>query len=235
MGTPPPPRHKLGRTTKECDVNYNDMMRNVAGSTGFTRKQADEAVVTTLTVLAETISAEETRDLLAQLPKSIRERVPVSGTTLEMRPIEFLARVADLTANATDVDTETRVRAVFSVLNLAVNSGKMNDIAEELGGAYADLLDRSDRLERAEARERAQAAAEARREAVRAILEEAEPVMTSGMAEPATTFGEPSPDPGGSVLDFVVSVPAALAQVVVAVLRRPVRTGMDLVALVRHR
>lgn len=225
--------------TKECDVNYNDMMRNVAGSTGLTRRQADEAVVTTLTVLAETISAEETRDLVAQLPKSIRDRVPVSGTTLEMRPIEFLARVADLTANATDVDIETRVRAVFSVLTQAVNSGEMNDIAEELGDAYADLLDRTDRIEREEARALAEEAAEARREAARAILDAPEPVMTSGMAEPSTTFKEstpsaPSPDPSGSVLDFVLSVPAALAHVVVAVLRRPVQTGMDLVALVRR-
>ena len=228
-------------------MNYNDLMRNVAGSTGLTRKQSDDAVVTTLTVLAETISAEETRDLLAQLPKSIRERVPVSGTTLEMRPIEFLARVADLTTTATEVDAETRVRAVFSVLTQAVNSGEMNDIAEELGEAYADLLDRSDRLERAEARELAEEAAEVRREAARAILEAPEPApVAPWVAEPAVTFGDPTPvfetrrfedastDPSGSVIDFVLSVPAALAHVVVAILRRPVKTGMDLVALVRR-
>ena len=228
-------------------MNYNDLMRNVAGSTGLTRKQSDDAVVTTLTVLAETISAEETRDLLAQLPKSIRERVPVSGTTLEMRPIEFLARVADLTTTATEVDAETRVRAVFSVLTQAVNSGEMNDIAQELGAAYADLLDRSDRLERAEARELAEEAAEVRREAARAILEAPEPApVAPWVAEPAVTFGDPTPvfeprrfedastDPSGSVIDFVLSVPAALAQVVVAILRRPVKTGMDLVALVRR-
>ena len=225
-------------------------MRNVAGSTGLTRKQSDDAVVTTLTVLAETISAEETRDLLAQLPKSIRERVPVSGTTLEMRPIEFLARVADLTTTVTEVDAETRVRAVFSVLTEAVNSGEMNDIAEELGEAYADLLDRTDRLERTEARalaEEAAEAAEARREAARAILEAPEPAPAAPwVAEPPTTFGDPAPifephhsddpskDPSGSVLEFVLSVPAALAHVVVAVLRRPVQTGMSLVALVRR-
>ena len=210
-------------------MNYNDMMRNVAGSTGLTRKQADEAVVTTLTVLAETISAEETRDLLAQLPKSIRERVPVSGTTVEMRPIEFLARVADLTVSATGVETETSVRAVFSVLTQAVNSGEMNDIADELGDEYADLLDRTDRIEREAARELAEQAAEVRREAARAILEEPAPIMTSGANEPAT-FGEPS----GSALDLVLSVPAALAHVVVAILRRPVQTAVDLVALVRR-
>ncbi len=211
-------------------MNYNDMMRNVAGSTGLTRKQADEAVVTTLTVLAETISAEETRDLLAQLPKSIRDRVPVSGTTIEMRPIEFLARVADLTVSATEVAAETSVRAVFSVLTQAVNAGEMNDIAEELGDAYADLLDRTDRLEREEARELAEEATLARIEAAKAILEAPDPLLTSGRTVPATTFGKPS----GSVRDLVLSVPAAVAHVVVSLLRRPVQTGMDLVALVRR-
>ena len=209
-------------------MNYNDMMRNVAGSTGLTRKQADEAVVTTLTVLAETISAEETRDLLAQLPKSIRDRVPVSGTTLEMRPIEFLARVADLTVSATEVEAETSVRAVFSVLTQAVNSGEMNDIAKELGDAYADLLDRTDRLEREEARELAEEATAARIEATKSILE-APDVGGSAFAAHATDAG-----PSASVLDLVLSVPAAVAHVVVALLRRPIQTGIDLVALVRR-
>ena len=59
-------------------MNYNDMMRTVAGTTGLTRRQADELMVSTLTVLSETISAPETKDLLAELPKSFRERVPVS-------------------------------------------------------------------------------------------------------------------------------------------------------------
>lgn|GEM_PF-5395451 len=132
-------------------MNYNDMMRTVAGATGLTRRQADEAVITTLTVLAEVISADETRDLLAQLPKSVRERVPVSGTTLPMRPIEFLARVADLAANTSVEQAEGQVRAVFQVLTQAVNAGEMNDLAGELGDEFAELLDREDRIDRRDA------------------------------------------------------------------------------------
>lgn len=194
------------------------MMRSVAGSTGLTRRQADEAVVTTLTVLAETISAEETRDLLAQLPKTIRDRVPVSGTTLEMRPIEFMARVADLAPSPSDIDTETCVRAVFSVLTQAVNAGEMNDIAEELGVDYADLLDRTERIEREEARD---------------ALDET--------PDPLATFGDPAPvvtssydPPGGSLVDLVLSAPAALANIVVELLRKPLQTGIDLLASVRR-
>jgi uncharacterized protein (DUF2267 family) len=128
-------------------MNYNDMMRTVAGATGSTRRQADEAVIGTLTVLSEIVSADETRDLLAQLPKSIRDRIPVSGETLPMRPIEFVARVAELTATTADA-TERNVRAVFAVLTQAVNAGEINDIAEELGDDYAPLLGREERVRR---------------------------------------------------------------------------------------
>src|SRR6478609_1060107 len=131
-------------------MNANEMLRTLAGSTGLTRRQADDVLIATLTVLSEVVSADETRDLLAQLPKSVRERVPVSGTTLSMRPIEFVARVADLLAVLPDA-AERDVHAVFEVLTRAVNAGEMNDSAAELGDEYAELLGREDRLRREQA------------------------------------------------------------------------------------
>jgi uncharacterized protein (DUF2267 family) len=128
-------------------MNANEMLRTLAGATGSTRRQADDVLIATLTVLSEVVSADETRDLLAQLPKSVRERVPVSGTVLPMRPIEFVARVADLTVSTAD-DAERNVRAVFEVLTDAVNAGEMNDIAAELGDDFAALLGREERVRR---------------------------------------------------------------------------------------
>src|SRR4051794_22470528 len=128
-------------------MNANEMLRTLAGATGSTRRQADDVLIATLTVLSEVVSADETRDLIAQLPKSVRERVPVSGTTLSMRPIEFVARVADLT-QMTNENAERDVRAVFEVMTTAVNAGEMNDIAAELGDDYAELLGREERLRR---------------------------------------------------------------------------------------
>ena len=58
---------------------------------GKTKRTANPRLIATLTVLSEVVSADETRDLLAQLPKSVRDRIPVSGATLPMRPIEFVA------------------------------------------------------------------------------------------------------------------------------------------------
>ena len=123
-------------------MNYNEMMRLVVGRAGLTRRQADRVVTGTLTVLAETLSAKETKDLLAQLPKSLRDRVPVTAEITPMRPIEFVARVAEL-SEATSIDAaETEVRAVFTTLDEAVNAGEMQDVLGELGPAYADLFDR---------------------------------------------------------------------------------------------
>lgn len=206
-------------------MNYNDMMRNVAGSTGLTRRQADEAVVTTLTVLAEIISADETRDLLAQLPKSFRERVPLSGTTLPMRPIEFLARVSDLTPNPADIDVETKVRAVFAVLTQAVNSGEMNDIAEELGDEFADLLDRTQRVER-----------EAARETLDPPVDTVDPQTDFEPRVDFEPFDQPAPtvianghSGGRSLVDLALSVPVALAHLAIGILRKPVQSGIDLI------
>jgi uncharacterized protein (DUF2267 family) len=128
-------------------MNYNDMIRTVAGATGLTRSEADAAVVTTLTVLAEVLPPDETRDLLAQLPKTVRERVPVNSEPLTMRPIEFVARVADLGTISIE-DAERDIRATFVVLTDAVNAGEMNDVAEHLGAEFADVMGRSERLAR---------------------------------------------------------------------------------------
>jgi uncharacterized protein (DUF2267 family) len=136
-------------------VKYDDMIRTIAGRTGLVRRRADEVLVATLTVLSEAISANETRDLLAQLPKSLRTRVPVSSTRLEMRPAEFVGRVADLLVDVTMDQAETYVHAVFATLVEAVNTGEMNDIAEELGPEFAPLLGRQP----TDARVRADAAA----------------------------------------------------------------------------
>jgi hypothetical protein len=81
--------------------------------------QADDALIATLTVVSEVATADERRVLLGQLPKSIAQRVPLSSRTVSMRPTEFVARVAELTA--TNEDTERNVRVVVQVLAEAVN------------------------------------------------------------------------------------------------------------------
>ena len=121
-------------------MNYNEMMRLIVGRTGLTRRRADQALTATMTVLSETLSAKETKDILAQLPKSLRDRVPVTNDAMPMRPIEFFARVADLTETTSLEDAETEVRAVFTTLTESVNVGEMRDVADELGPEFAELF-----------------------------------------------------------------------------------------------
>jgi uncharacterized protein (DUF2267 family) len=176
-------------------LNYNDMTRTVAGRTGLTKRRSDEVLVATLTVLSEVISAGETNDMLAQLPKSLRNRIPVSGETLEMRPIEFVARVADLVEPATIDEAEGYVHAVFATLAEAVNAGEMRDVAEELGPEFSDLIGRPVPPREPESR--------------------MEPVSTS----------QPLPTPSGSsiIVDVLVVAVGGLIKVPVALIGRLAR------------
>ncbi|HEX5613614.1 MAG TPA: DUF2267 domain-containing protein [Acidimicrobiia bacterium] len=124
-------------------MKHDDFVRKVAGRTNFTRRRADDATVATLTVLAEALSPEETRDLLAQLPKRYKEAVPIGSAPLAMRPVEMIARVADLIGDTTLDEAETIVRAVFATLDEAVNAGEMRDVIGELGNEFAELFGRA--------------------------------------------------------------------------------------------
>jgi uncharacterized protein (DUF2267 family) len=94
-----------------------------------------------LTVLAERVTANETRDLLAQLPKALKTNIAMAPQPASFAPREFVERVSNRLPSAGATGT-TDVRAVFSVLHDAVSAGEMRDIAEQLGDDYADLWGR---------------------------------------------------------------------------------------------
>jgi uncharacterized protein (DUF2267 family) len=111
-----------GRSGNAGPVDATEMLSTVAGASGLTCRQADDVLIATLTVVSEVVSAEEVRDLFGQLPRSVRQRVPVRGQTVSMGPTEFVARVADLTTT-TNEEAERNVRVVLQVLTQAVNAG----------------------------------------------------------------------------------------------------------------
>lgn len=124
-------------------MKYDELVRSVAVGTSVTRRQADALILATLTTLSEHISPEETHDLLAQLPKSFKERVPVTSERTIMQPADFVARTAELLDGIPIEQADVQVRVVFATLTDAVNAGEMRDIFEELGDEYADLLGRA--------------------------------------------------------------------------------------------
>jgi uncharacterized protein (DUF2267 family) len=123
-------------------VKYDEFMRSVSSATGLTKARADEAVVATLATLAEHISSDETRDLLAQLPKSLKTRVEIPAQPSPIGVDEFMRRAAERLGDVEVDEAAGYVRAVFATLVEAVNSGEMRDIANELGVEFSSLLGR---------------------------------------------------------------------------------------------
>ena len=58
-------------------MKHEEMVALVAGETGLTRDAAEESIVATLNVLAERVTSDEMRDLLAQLPKALQAGVQI--------------------------------------------------------------------------------------------------------------------------------------------------------------
>src|SRR5690242_12499751 len=103
------------------------MVAVVAERAGVSRRYADEIILATLTALGERLTADETKDLLAQLPKKYQQHVHAVPTPTPMNADEFVARVADLEGERAPAatDARTHVAAVFMTLGEAVNAGEL--------------------------------------------------------------------------------------------------------------
>lgn len=123
-------------------MKYDELVATVATRAEASRRHADEIILATLTALGECLTPDETKDLLAQLPKRYKQRVNAVSNPTPLTSEEFVARVAELEgARAPSVD-EARVhaRAVLTTLTEAVNAGEINDIVAQLGDDYSALL-----------------------------------------------------------------------------------------------
>jgi uncharacterized protein (DUF2267 family) len=124
-------------------VKYDEMVAAVAARAGVSRRYADEIILAVLTSLGERLTPDETKDLLAQLPKKYKQHVNAVPNPNMMNADEFVARVAELEgARApTSEDARTHVAAVFVTLTEAVNAGELRDILEQLSADFAPLLE----------------------------------------------------------------------------------------------
>jgi uncharacterized protein (DUF2267 family) len=119
------------------------MVAVVAERAGTSRRHADEIILATLTALGERLTPDETKDLLAQLPKKYKQYVNAVPTPNPMTADEFVARVAELEGPRapTSSDARTHVSAVFVTLTEAVNAGELRDVLEQLSSDFAALLE----------------------------------------------------------------------------------------------
>jgi uncharacterized protein (DUF2267 family) len=116
----------------------NDVEERAAG--GLDHEQAQRAIRATLATLAEYVSAKETRDLAAQLPRELKPMLAKRTSAGEpFPPKEFVRRVAareQLSAS----EAFDRTRAVFDVLAEAVTAGELEDVLAELPDECKELF-----------------------------------------------------------------------------------------------
>jgi uncharacterized protein (DUF2267 family) len=135
-------------------VNHDEMVAAVAERAGVSRRHADDIILATLTALGERLTADETKDLLAQLPKKYKQHVKAVSSPNAMSADEFVARVAQLEGARAPAFAQARghVRAVFVTLTEAVNAGELGDVLEQLSADFAALLEFPEREPAAEPR-----------------------------------------------------------------------------------
>ncbi len=126
-------------------MKHDELVAAVAARAEVSRRHADEIVLATLTALGERLTADETKDLLAQLPKKYKQHVNAVSSPNAMSADEFVARVAQLEgARApTFADARRHVSAVFVTLSEAVNAGELRDVLDQLSADFVPLLEPS--------------------------------------------------------------------------------------------
>jgi uncharacterized protein (DUF2267 family) len=123
-------------------VKYDEMVGTVAKGAGVSRREADDIILATLRALAERLTPDETKDLLAQLPKKYKENVNAVSNPRPMTADEFVGRVAELRGDraGTSDAVQAEARAVLTTLRDAVNAGELHDIFDQLGDDFAPLF-----------------------------------------------------------------------------------------------
>jgi uncharacterized protein (DUF2267 family) len=121
-------------------MRYDEFLKRVGERTGATSPDdAERTAVTVLQVLSERLAGGEPEDLLAQLPKELKERVRPVPEPIPMDADEFIERVAsDL--GISPEEARERVRGVFDVLQDAVTQGEFEDVLSQLDREYAELI-----------------------------------------------------------------------------------------------
>jgi uncharacterized protein (DUF2267 family) len=121
-------------------MEYERFLEHVEERTGI--DDHDEAARTAhvvLQALADRLTGDEARDMLAQLPYQLKVAVTVTEAPNGWGPEEFVSWVADQLQVPPD-EARERVRAVFATLREALSRGELQDILEQLDPPYADLI-----------------------------------------------------------------------------------------------
>ena len=121
-------------------MNYETFETKVAQRAGVPADRARALIRATLLTLGERLTRGEAHDLASQLPEPAKEWLASPTPEAERFGVdEFINRVATR-AGATREEAEAGVRAVFSVLRLAVTTGEWRDAMSQLPKDFEELV-----------------------------------------------------------------------------------------------
>lgn len=104
--------------------------------------EAQQVISVVVTTLAERLTADEARQLGAQLPAQLGEVLTnAGGGGQRIGVAEFLRRVGEGTG-ATERTAEWDASAVLTTIADAVSGGELNDVLTQLPSGYATLFGR---------------------------------------------------------------------------------------------
>jgi uncharacterized protein (DUF2267 family) len=121
------------------NYDYERFITTVQQKAQISWEKAERATASTLSTLAERLSAGEARDLAEELPGDLGRWLASADGAEPFHADEFLRRVAE----REDVDIETaerHARAVFAALGRTVSADELADMAAELPKDYRPLI-----------------------------------------------------------------------------------------------
>ncbi len=120
-------------------MNYPELLASVQERAGLDRDGAEAATLATVRALSERITAQETQDLLSELPQQVKERIPVTSRVEDLSIDEFFERVGRFEEVSVE-QARHHARTVLGVLREAVSAGELRDVFSELPSEYGELL-----------------------------------------------------------------------------------------------
>jgi uncharacterized protein (DUF2267 family) len=121
-------------------MDYEKFETKVAQRAGVPAERARALIRATFLTLGERLTRGEAHDLASQLPEPAKEWLASPTPEAERFGLdEFVRRVAER-SGATPEEAEAGVRAVFSVLRLAVTTGEFRDAMSQLPKEFSELV-----------------------------------------------------------------------------------------------
>ncbi|HEX7746710.1 MAG TPA: DUF2267 domain-containing protein [Micromonosporaceae bacterium] len=122
-------------------MNHDTFIDRVAQRAAVSAEQAQILTRATLETLADRLTAGESLDLAAQLPKPLQVALRQRAEGAERFGLaEFSRRVRER-AGVDETAATSGIRAVFTTLREAVTSGEFDDLLAQLPREFAELAE----------------------------------------------------------------------------------------------